>query len=89
MSITKETKQELITQYGENPQNTGSTEAQIAIFTSRINDLQKHFGKHDKDHHSRRGLIAIVSKRKKLLEYLKRKDPQRYTLLIKKLGLRK
>ena len=69
--------------------DTGSTEVQVASITARINELQDHFKAHKKDHHSRRGLLMMVSQRKRLLEYLKRKDSNRYKNLIKALGLRK
>ena len=70
-------------------QDTGSPEVQVAILTARINDLMPHFKEHAKDHHGRRGLLRMVSRRRKLLDYLKSKDADRYTALIAKLGLRK
>jgi len=71
------------------PADTGSPEVQVAILTARINDLTPHFKTHAKDHHGRRGLLKMVSRRRKLLDYLKAKDADRYTALIQKLGLRK
>ena len=73
----------------ENTKDTGSPEVQVAILTARINELQDHFNQHPKDHHSRRGLLKMVGKRRNLLAYLKSKDVERYRALIEKLGLRK
>ena len=87
--ITKEIKAEIIAKYGKNPEDTGSPEVQVALLTARINDLNGHFKIHQKDHHSRRGLIKMVNRRKNLLAYLRRKDVNRYRDLIAKLGLRK
>lgn len=89
MSITPERKQELIKEYATKDGDTGSPEVQVAILTSRINTLTEHFKGHKKDNHSRRGLIAMVNQRRKLLDYLKAKDEARYQDLIKRLGLRK
>jgi len=89
MSITAEKKQELIKDNGRGDGDTGSPEVQVAIITSRINTLTDHFKAHAKDNHSRRGLLMMVNKRRSLLDYLKRRDHQRYTDLIAKLGLRK
>ena len=89
MSITDERKQELIKEHGRGSDDTGSPEVQVAILTDRINTLTGHFKTHAKDNHSRRGLLMMVNKRRSLLDYLKRKDTQRYTDLIGKLGLRK
>lgn len=88
MSIVKEKKQEIITDNKKHDKDTGSPEVQIAIWTERINNLTGHFKTHKKDHHSRRGLLALVNKRKKLLKYLHTCDKERYFALIKKLGLR-
>ena len=85
---TKEKVANLIKTFGKSATNTGSTESQIAIITDRINTLNPHFQKHVKDFHSRRGLQALVNKRRKLLVYLKRNDKERYVALIQKLGLR-
>jgi len=89
MSITKERKDELVEKYGGSKDNTGSTEAQIAIFTERINDLTEHLKDNAKDHSSRRGLLKLVGKRRKLLDYLKKKDIEKYRELISDLGIRK
>lgn len=89
MSITKERKQELIEKYGGSEDNTGSTEAQIAIFTERIHDLTDHLKDHEQDHASRRGLLKLVGKRRDLLDYLKKKDIEKYRELISDLGIRK
>lgn len=89
MSITAEKKQEVIKDNAQAKNDTGSPEVQVAILTERINSLSEHMKTHKKDFHSRRGLLAMVAKRRKLLDYLKRKDEARYTALIKKLGLRR
>lgn len=89
MSITKERKEELVEKYGGSKDNTGSTEAQIAIFTERINDLTEHLQDHGQDHASRRGLLKLVGKRRKLLDYLKDNDIEKYRELIDELGIRK
>jgi small subunit ribosomal protein S15 len=89
MSITKEKKQELITTHRRDEKDTGSPEVQIAILTSRINELTQHLKVHDKDYASRRGLLMLVSKRNSLLTYLRNKDRNRYQSIISKLGLRK
>tara|TARA_Y100001980_G_C14347482_1_gene159609 strand:+ start:389 stop:658 length:270 start_codon:yes stop_codon:yes gene_type:complete len=88
MSLTKEDAQEVVNKYGKNDHDTGSTEVQIALLTKRIEDLQKHFKNHEKDNHSRTGLLQIVSDRKKLLVYLKKKDPSSYQKLVKDLKIR-
>lgn len=88
MSLTAETKSQLITEFGQNSHDSGSTAVQIALLTERINRLQKHFSEHKKDHHSRHGLLRMVSRRRKLLDYLKGKSAERYTALIRRLGLR-
>ena len=89
MSITAERKQELINEYATKEGDTGSPEVQVAILSSRISTLTEHFKDHKGDHHSRRGLIKMVNQRRKLLDYLKGKDAERYTALIGRLGLRK
>ena len=89
MSITADKKQELIKEHSRGSDDTGSPEVQVAILTERINNLTDHFKTHAKDNHSRRGLLMLVNKRRSLLDYLKRKDAQRYADLIGKLGLRK
>ncbi len=89
MSVTAERKQEIINDNARQSSDTGSPEVQIAILTERITNLTEHFKTHAKDNHSRRGLLMLVNKRRSLLDYLKRKDNERYTQIIAKLGLRK
>lgn len=89
MSITAERKQELITEYAKVNGDTGSPEVQVAILTERISNLTEHFKEHKHDNHSRRGLIKLVSQRRKLLDYVKKKDEARYTTLIQRLGIRR
>lgn len=89
MSLSVEAKAEIIAKYGRGQNDSGSTEVQVALLTAQINHLQGHFAEHKKDHHSRRGLLRMVSQRRKLLDYLKRKDVSRYTGLIASLGLRR
>jgi small subunit ribosomal protein S15 len=89
MSITAERKAELIKEHGRGKGDTGSPEVQVAILTSRIKTLTEHFKTHAKDNHSRRGLLMMVNQRRSLLDFLRRKDEQRYTDIIAKLGLRK
>ena len=88
MTVTKERKSEIIKEFGASETNTGSADVQVALLSANINKLQGHFKDHGKDHHSRRGLIRMVNQRRKLLDYLKRKDVNRYAELIKRLGLR-
>jgi small subunit ribosomal protein S15 len=89
MSITAEKKTAVIEDNARNQGDTGSPEVQVAILTERIKELTEHFKVHHKDNHSRRGLLAMVNRRRSLLDYLKRKDVERYNALIQKLGLRK
>jgi len=89
MSVAAERKQEIIQDNAQAKGDTGSPEVQVAILTERIKNLTEHFKEHHKDNHSRRGLLAMVNKRRSLLDYLKRKDVERYNALIQKLGLRK
>jgi small subunit ribosomal protein S15 len=89
MSVTSAQKAQLVQDYQRANADTGSPEVQVALMTARINDLTGHFKAHIKDHHSRRGLLKMVSKRRKLLDYLKGKDADRYRSLIERLGLRK
>jgi small subunit ribosomal protein S15 len=89
MSVTAERKQEIIEDNAQAKGDTGSPEVQVAILTERIQNLTEHFKTHAKDNHSRRGLIMLVNKRRSLLDYLRKKDGERYTALITKLGLRK
>lgn len=88
MTITKEEKAKLIGKFGKDESDTGSTEVQIALLTERINELTDHLRTHPKDHHSRRGLLMMVGKRRRLLQYLESKDLDRYRALVSELGLR-
>ena len=88
MSITKDNKNNIINEFSKNDKDTGSTGVQIAVLTERIKNLTEHFKTHNKDNHSKRGLVALVNKRKKLLNYLSRKDKSEYSDLIKKLNIR-
>jgi small subunit ribosomal protein S15 len=87
--LTKEKKEEIFKEYGGSVKNTGSTEAQVALFTYRIQELSKHLRENPKDHASRRALLTTVGKRKRLLNYLAKKDLEGYRELIKKVGIRK
>ena len=89
MSITAEKKQQIIKDNARQADDTGSPEVQVAILTERIANLTQHFKTHAKDNHSRRGLLMLVNKRRSLLDFLRKKDAERYTALIAKLGLRK
>ena len=89
MALVKEKKKGIITEYKANEKDTGSPSVQVALLTERINSLSGHFKAHKKDHHSRQGLLRMVSIRRRLLEYLKRTDQEKYHELIKKLDLRK
>lgn len=89
MSLTKEVKEKIVTEYKQSNDDTGSPEVQVALLTAQINHLQGHFKEHIHDHHSRRGLIRMVNGRRKLLDYLKGKDSDRYSKLISSLGLRR
>jgi len=89
MALTAEKKAEIVQQYQQGEGDTGSPEVQVALLTANIEQLQGHFNSHKQDHHSRRGLIRMVNQRRKLLDYLKRKDTNRYAELIKRLGLRR
>ena len=89
MALSKDRKTELIGSYKTHDQDTGSPEVQVAILSERINYLTEHFKTHAKDHHSRRGLLMLVGRRRRLLDYLKDKDAQRYADLIKRLNIRK
>lgn len=89
MSLTKAETAQIIADYGVKEGDTGSPEVQVALLTHNINKLQGHFSSHKKDHHSRRGLLRMVSQRRKLLDYLKGKNAERYFDLIKRLGLRR
>ena len=89
MSLSAEQKASIVAEYARGEGDTGSPEVQVALLTTRINQLQGHFKANKQDHHSRRGLIRMVNQRRKLLDYLKRKDLERYNTLIGKLGLRR
>lgn len=89
MSVANIQKSEVVAQYQRKQGDTGSPEVQVALLTARINELTEHFKTHKKDHHSRRGLLRMVSRRRKLLDYLKGRNPDAYRGLIEKLGLRK
>lgn len=88
VSLTKEQKTELIGKYGRSGTDTGSAEVQVAMITERINELTEHLRTHKKDHHSRRGLLKLVGKRRRLLKYLERSDLDRYRSLVAELGIR-
>lgn len=89
MALSSEKKESIIKEYAQGEGDTGSPEVQVALITANINELQAHFKEHIHDHHSRRGLIRMVNSRRKLLDYLKRKDVGRYATLIERLGLRR
>ena len=89
MTITKDRKQEVIQGYKQSDEDTGSPEVQVAILTTRVNNLTEHLRMHKKDYASRRGLLAMVSRRRRLLDYMRRVDPQRYLDIIGRLGIRK
>jgi len=87
--LTSHKKQKIIKEYQVHEKDTGSSEVQAALLTKRINELVAHLKKHPKDHHSRRGLLKMVGKRKRFLDYLKKNNPKSYSSLVKKLGLKK
>ena len=89
MAVTVADRQKIVADNQQSKNDTGSPEVQVALLTIRINDLQSHFKEHKADHHSRRGLIRMVNQRRKLLDYLKKKELNRYTTLIESLGLRR
>ena len=89
MSLTAERKREIVAQHGKADSDTGSPEVQIALLTARINELTEHLREHRKDHHSRRGLLMLVGRRRRLLRYLQSRDIDRYRALIQELGLRR
>jgi small subunit ribosomal protein S15 len=89
MTLTQERKAELTTQFGKDAQDTGNTRVQVALLTERINQLTGHLRAHKKDHHSRRGLLMLVGRRRRLLNYMQRSDLEGYRELIKELGLRR
>jgi small subunit ribosomal protein S15 len=89
MTLTKEAKTEVMSRFAKHDGDTGSPEVQIALLTARINELTEHLRDHKKDHHSRRGLLMLVGQRRRLLNYLRRRDITRYRELVQELGLRK
>ena len=89
MSLSVEAKAKIVAEFGRDAKDTGSSEVQIALLTAQINHLQEHFAEHKKDHHGRRGLLRMVSRRRKLLDYLKRTDLAKYSETIARLGLRR
>lgn len=89
MSLSGQQKSRIIEEYRRDDSDTGSPEVQVALLSARINELTEHFSEHKKDHHSRRGLLKMVNQRRKLLDYLKDKDSDRYRTLISRLGLRR
>ena len=89
MALSAERKDTIVKEYAQSEGDTGSPEVQVALLTANINELQSHFKEHIHDHHSRRGLMRMVNSRRKLLDYLKRKNAERYMSLIKRLGLRR
>jgi len=89
MSLSTEAKGEIVAEYSRGETDTGSPEVQVALLSARISELTGHFGEHKKDHHSRQGLLKMINKRRKLLDYLKAKDQGRYRELITRLGLRR
>ncbi len=89
MPLSSESKSNIIAEYARVEKDTGSPEVQVALLSQRISELTEHFGEHKKDHHSRQGLLKMVNKRRKLLDYLKVKDQDRYRELISRLGLRR
>lgn len=89
MTLTVEQKREIVSKHGKDANDTGSADVQIALLTARVNELTEHLREHRKDHHSRRGLLMLVGKRRRLLDYVQRTDLDRYRALIKELGLRR
>jgi small subunit ribosomal protein S15 len=89
MTLTQERKHELVAKFGQSPTDTGRTEVQVAMLTERINELTGHLRSHRKDHHSRRGLLMLVGRRRRFLNYLQRSDLERYRALVRELGLRR
>ncbi len=89
MGLTLDEKREIIERFGKDPADTGSTEVQVALLSARISQLTEHLREHRKDHHSRRGLLMLVGQRRRLLNYLQRKDLDRYRGIIRELGLRR
>ena len=89
MALSSDKKSDIVSNFGRDSNDTGSTEVQVALLSAKINQLTDHFSNHKKDHHSRKGLLSMVNKRRKLLDYIKKKDQDKYQKLIKDLGLRR
>jgi len=89
MTMTQERKAEITAQFGENPQDTGNTRVQVALLSERIKELTEHLRTHHQDHHSRRGLLMLVGRRRRFLDYLRKKDVEVYRALVRELGLRR
>ena len=89
MTLTKEAKQDIVGKHGQSEQDTGSAHVQVALLTARVNELTEHLRQHPKDHHSRRGLLKLVGRRRRFLQYLQKRDLEGYRKLIQELGLRK
>ena len=89
MTLTQETKRGIVERWGASAQDTGDTRVQIALLTARINDLTEHLRTHRKDHHSRRGLLMLVGQRRRLLDYVRKNDVERYRTIVAKMGLRR
>jgi small subunit ribosomal protein S15 len=89
MTLTQDAKREIVSKFGDDGRDTGKAEVQIALLTARINELTEHLRTHSKDHHSRRGLLMLVGRRRRMLNYLQRSDLERYRTLIRELGLRR
>ena len=89
MTLTKEAKQEIVGKHGRNNEDTGSAQVQIALLTARVNELTEHLRAHPKDHYSRRGLLKLVGRRRRLLQYLQKRNLEAYRALIQELGLRR
>ena len=89
MALSSDKKSDIVSIFGRDSNDTGSTEVQVALLSAKINQLTDHFSNHKKDHHSRKGLLSMVNKRRKLLDYIKKKDQDKYQKLIKDLGLRR
>ena len=89
MTLTAEDKREIATRFGKSDEDTGTTEVQVALLTRRINDLTEHLRTHKHDHHSRRGLLMLVGRRRRFMNYLQKSDVERYRSLVRELGLRK
>ena len=89
MALSSDKKSDIVSSFGRDSNDTGSTEVQVALLSAKINQLTDHFSNHKKDHHSRKGLLSMVNKRRKLLDYIKKNEQDKYQKLIKDLGLRK